>query len=105
MGKHTVGLYPCEEGAQFGADRKICSVAGSVVNQVNECVCVCICVHVCVCVKVVYRYGSISFFHSHKFYLLIRIRHIEIIWKMNYVYSVSENQYKGRLLTCEKKKE
>ena len=40
MEKHTVGLYPCEEGAQFGADRKICSVARSVVNQVNECVCV-----------------------------------------------------------------
>ena len=70
------------------------------------CVCayVCMCVCVCVCVKVVYRYGSISFFHSHKFYLLIRVRHVEIIWKMNYVYSVSENQYKGRLLTCEKKK-
>ena len=48
MGKHTVGLYPCEEGAQFGSDRKICSVAGSVVNQVNECVCV----HMCACVCV-----------------------------------------------------
>ena len=49
MGKHTVGLYPCEEGAQFGSDRKICSVAGSVVNQVNECVCVHMCACVCVC--------------------------------------------------------
>lgn len=79
------------------AGRNVCSMAKSQLCIRLMCV--------CVCVKVIYRCRSISFFHSHQFYLLIRVRHIEIIWKMNYVYSVSENQYKGRLLTCGGKKD
>ena len=70
-------------------------------------------IHFCIWIFGIWSYFSIDEIpwtryhllpHSWMFYLLIRVRHIEIIWKMNYVYSVSENQYKGRLLTCEKKR-
>lgn len=99
MGKRTGGwIYIPLKAHRLRADKNVCSTAKSRWSSML------VCVHTCVCIKVIYRYRFISFFHSHKFYLFIRVRHIEIIWKMNYVYSVSENQYKGRLLTCEGKK-
>lgn len=84
-----VGLYPCEEEKA----NRVSVLLPLIIRGV------------CVCVKVVNRERFISFSHSHKFYLFIRVRHFEIIWQMNYVYSVSENQYKGRLFTCEEEKE